>query len=287
MERNFSDWFRTFRDSIATWKYYTDFEKVYRNTESIKDDLNILNGLIGSDNIESEFKRIVEKYPSTLKVVPILIAKREKEIKITDAKENYIFNFKSPNYSIEEYALFMEKTGLFDLLRKHIIHSLIDYVMGVEVGMDTNGRKNRTGDAMEDLVEAYLQKYGYVKNQTYFKEMSRSAIEKKWDLDLSKISNTGKTEKRFDFVVKTENKVYGIETNFYSGGGSKLNETARSYKTLALEAKQIDGFEFVWFTDGCDGWKNARHNLEETFDVLASMYCISDLENGIMRTLFE
>lgn len=284
MKRTFSEWFSTFRDTIATWKYYTDFDKVYRNTNKIKDELNILNGLIGVDNIEAEFRRIVDKFPQTLKAIPILIAKRESEIKIIDLEKTYIFNFKNPNYSIDEYVKFMDKTGLFDLLKNHIIHSLIDYVMGVEVGMDTNGRKSRTGDAMEDLVESYLVNAGLVKGVNYFKEMYISDIENRWNIDLSGISNQGKAEKRFDFVIKTANIIYGIETNFYSSQGSKLNETARSYKTIALEANEIDGFAFVWFTDG-QGWQSARHNLEETFDVLDTIYCITDLENGILKEL--
>lgn len=153
MKRNFNEWLSTMRDSIATWRYYTDFEKVYSNVESIKVELNILNSLIGSRNIENEFKQLLKEYPKTLNVVPILLAKREKEIKITDAEGEFLFNFSKPNYTIEEYTKFMRETGLFDLLEKHIINNLVDYVTGVEVGMDTNGRKNRTGDAMEDLVE--------------------------------------------------------------------------------------------------------------------------------------
>ena len=134
---------------------------------------------------------------------------------------------------------------------------------------------------MENLVERYIQKAGFVKNETYFKEMTISKITKKWNIDLSAISNKGKTEKRFDFVIKTENMIYGIETNFYAGGGSKLNETARSYKQIAQEVEEIDGFTFVWFTDG-QGWKSTRHNLEETFDILETIYSIDDLENGIL-----
>ena len=183
--RDFNEWLSGFRDSIATWKYYTDFEKVYLNTNKIKDELNILNGLIGADNIKSEFKRIINKYPDTLKVIPILIAKREYEIKITDAEKNYLFNFKNPNYTIDDYIKFMDKTGLFDLLQNHIIHSLVDYVMGVETGMDTNGRKNRTGDAMEDLVESFILKAGFVRDVNYFKEMYIHEIAEKWGIDLS------------------------------------------------------------------------------------------------------
>ena len=285
MKRNFNDWLSAMRDTIATWRFYTDFEKVYSNVKAIKVELNILNSLINSKNIENEFKQLLETYPKTLKVIPILLAKREKEITITDAEGEFLFNFSKPNYTIDEYTMFMRKTGLFDLLEKHIINNLVDYVTGVEVGMDTNGRKNRTGDAMEDLVESYLVKYGLVKGVSYFKEMTKSEIEEKFNLDLNCISNQGKTEKRFDFVVKIKNTVYGIETNFYSGGGSKLNETARSYKAIALEAKDIKNFKFVWFTDGI-GWNSAKHNLEETFDVLDDIYCIAELEKGIMKEIF-
>ena len=286
MERNFKEWLSTMRDSIATWRYYTDFEKVYSNVESIKVELNILNSLIGSRNIESEFKQLLKDYPKTLKVVPILLAKREKEIKITDAEGEFLFNFNNPNYSIEEYTKFMRETGLFDLLEKHIINNLVDYVTGVEVGMDTNGRKNRTGDAMEDLVESYLVKYGLIKGVSYFKEMTKSEIEKKFNLDLNCISNQGKTEKRFDFVLYVNNHVYACECNFYGSSGSKLNETARSYKNLAIESKQVEGFIFVWFTDGV-GWNTAKHNLEETFDVLDTIYNLKDLDEGALEKLLN
>lgn len=284
--RNFNEWFSTFTDTVATWRYYTDFDKVYINVEKIKDELNILNGLIGQENIEDEFRRIVGKYPEVLNAIPILIAKREKEIIINAADRQYVFNFKKPNYSVDEYIMFMNNTGLFELMKTHIIHSLTDYVMGVEVGMDTNGRKARTGDAMEDLVEAYIVKAGFVKDKSYFKELTLSAIEKKWGVDLSNISNTGKTEKRFDFVIKTDRTIYGIETNFYNTQGSKPNETARSYKTIALEAKDVAGFKFVWFTDG-KGWKPSRSNLEEAFEVMEHIYNIKDLENGIITEVFK
>lgn len=286
MKRNFNEWLSTMRDSIATWRYYTDFEKVYSNVETIKIELNILNSLIGSRNIEKEFKQLLMDYPKTLKVIPILLAKREKEIKITAAEGDFLFDFNRLNYSIDEYAKFMRETGLFDLLEKHIINNLVDYVTGVEVGMDTNGRKNRTGDAMEDLVESYLVKYGLVKGVSYFKEMTKSEIEENFNLDLNCISNQGKTEKRFDFVLYVNNHVYACECNFYGSSGSKLNETARSYKNLAIESKQVEGFTFVWFTDGV-GWNTAKHNLEETFDVLETIFNLKDLDKGGLEKLLN
>ena len=287
MNKRFDLWLSGMKDSIASWTYYTDFKKVYENVQKVKVELNILNALIGSKNIEDEFISIVKQYPNVLVVVPILLAKREKEIKVNDPDANYTFNFIKMNYTVEQYALFMRNSGLFDLLQNHIINNLVDYVLGVEVGMDTNGRKNRTGDVMEDLVESYLIKAGLIKGKTYFKEMCKSEIETKFGLDLSAISNDGKTEKRFDFVfVGAFGTIYACECNFYGSPGSKLNETARSYKELTLESKNINGFEFVWFTDGI-GWNTAKHNLEETFDVLDNLYNLNDLENGVVEKLIN
>ena len=284
MKRNFNEWLAGFRNSICDYSYYVDFGKTFGNVESIKIELNILNSLIGSKNIEDDFEKILGVYPQVLKCIPALLAVRGNEIYTVDGDGEYLFNFKTMNYSVEEYKMFMRKTGLFDLISNHIINNLFDYVTGVEVGLDSNGRKNRGGHLMENLVESYLKKEGLIKGVDYFKEMYISDIESRWDIDLSCISNQGKAEKRFDFVIKTANTIYGIETNFYTSGGSKLNETARSYKTIALEAKEIDGFAFVWFTDG-QGWQSARHNLEEAFDVMDNIYNIQDLENGILKEL--
>lgn len=290
--RDFKEWFSNFRQSINGYDFYVDFEKVYGKIDNIKIELNILNSLVGSKNIENDFVNLLKRYPETLKVIPILLAKRESEIYCQDENGGKTFNFDFGKYIpnshkfFEEYTYFMRETGLFDLLSNHVINNLVDYVLGVEVGLDTHARKSRGGDSMEDLVESFLQKAGLVKGQNYFKEMKLSSIEEKWRLNLSSLSNNGKTEKRFDFVVKTDKIIYGIETNFYSTQGSKLNETARSYKMLAHESKAIDGFAFVWFTDGF-GWKSARHNLEETFDVLDNIYNITDLENGIIESLIK
>lgn len=290
-KREFKNWMASFKESIADYGYYVDFDKVYRNVNEVKVELNILNSLIGVPNIEEEFENLIRKYPDVLKCIPLLLAVREKEIYCQDEKGGQTYKFtpkqmRPEELAPEKYTYFMEHTGLFDLLKNHIIRDLVDYVTGVEAGLDSNGRKNRGGHLMEDLVEGYIKKAGFVKDKTYFKEMYIHQIAEKWGLELSAISNQGKMEKRFDFVVKTGKMVYGIETNFYGSQGSKLNETARSYKTLALEANTIQGFTFVWFTDG-KGWSKAKHNLEETFDVMQHIYSIQDMENGIMSEVFR
>lgn len=284
--RDFNRWIANFRSSIANYEYYVDFKKVFSNVDELKIPLNILNSLIGSKDIESDFKKVATEYPETLRCIPILLAKRENEIMAMDEKGSYTYRFDKPNYTIDEYATFMRKTGLFDLIGRHIINNLVDYVTGVEVGLDSNGRKNRGGHLMEDLVERYLIKAGYEKGVSYFKEMYIHEIEERWGIDLSAISNNGDAEKRFDFVVKGDKAVYGIETNFYSSSGSKLNETARSYKTITLEARGLDNFKFVWITDG-QGWYKAKNNLKETYDVLEHLYSITDLENGIIKKIIN
>ena len=285
MKRNFSEWLSTFRSSIADYGYYIDFEKVHCNVNEIKVELNILNSLIGSHTIEKDFEKLLTRYPETLKCIPILLAVRANEIAAMDEDGSYVYSFKEMNYSIDDYKMFMRKTGLFDLLEKHILGNLVDYVTGVETGLDSNGRKNRGGHLMENVVEKFIQKAGFIKNKSYFKEMYIHEITEKWNIDLSAISNEGRMEKRFDYVVKTKNHIYVIETNFYGSGGSKLNETARSYKQIAQEVATIPGVTFVWFTDG-KGWNSARNNLQETFDVLDTIYNIQDMEMDIMKKLF-
>lgn len=287
MTRNFTEWLLTFTDSIANYKYYIDFETIYENAEIYKIELNMMNSLIGSKNIEKDFENLVNKYPEVIKCIPTLLAVRQFEIIVLDDEGNkFEYNFKEMNYSVAQYKIFMRKTGLFDLLENHLVNNLYDYVLGVECGLNSNARKNRGGHLMEDLVEKFIQKAGFKKCETYFKEMYLQEIENKWKLDMSFISNKNQATKRFDFVVKTDNCIYGIETNFYASNGSKLNETARSYKMIAEESKNIVGFKFVWFTDGT-GWYSAKNNLKETFDVLDDIYNIYDLKNGVMKEIFK
>ena len=292
VKRDFNEWLSGFRPSIADYRFYINFDKVYRNVDNIKVELNILNSLIGSHNIEEEFRCILSKYPEVLQCIPILLAVRASEIYCQDDRGGILFNFNHKKLSLsteddlDKYVYFMTETGLFDLLSNHIINNLVDYVMGVETGLDSNGRKNRGGHLMENLVEKFIIKAGFIKGINYFKEMYIHEITEKWVIDLFAISNQGTTEKRFDFVVKTDHMIYVIETNFYSGGGSKLNETARSYKTLALESNTIDEITFVRFTDG-KGWNSAKNNLKETFDVMEHIYNIKDLENNIISEVFK
>lgn len=284
--RDFNKWLKTFKSTLADWTYYTDFEKIYKNVNDIKIELNILNSLIGSKNIEEDFKVLVEKYPEVLKVIPILLAKRDDTIEIITQEGDIIFDFKESNFSAIEYSIFMRNTGLFDLLENHIISDLTDYVKGVEVGLDTNARKNRTGKSMQKHVEEHLISLGFEHGKSLFSEMSAIEIEKIFGVKVSSIQIENRANKRFDFVVRTPNMVYGIETNFYSSSGSKLNETARSYKMLAQEAENLKGFTFIWITDG-RGWNYAKNNLQEMFDSHKHVYNINDLKEGKLKEVLK
>lgn len=298
--RDFKMWLNNFENTIASWRYYTDFEKAYENVNKIKNEINLLNRLIGSKNIDNDFEELLNEHPNVLKALPILLATRSnKVIPIKDAEKDYNYDFRKKNITAEEikdYTKFMRETGVFDLLENHLVDDLTDYIIGVEVGMDTNARKNRTGDAMEDVVESFIAKAGYVKNENYFKEVSTDKIKETWGIDLSemlnKIDTTAKNKKvklakkRFDFVIEESDVLYLIETNFYNVSGSKLNETARSYKMLSEEIGKIKNLNFIWITDG-KGWDKARNNLEETFNVLDTLYNINDLKNGIFVKLRE
>ncbi len=282
MKKNFNEWLETFKESIADYKYYISFENVYGNTEEYKNELDLLNNLVGSKNIENEFVKLIEEHPNAIKAIPILLAIREKKIYCQKNLNGINYDFDNFVCSKEQYCYFMKETGLFDLLSNRITNNLYDYVLGVNAGLDSNARKNRGGHLMEDLVESFLVKA----NVEYSKEMWSDEIEDKCGLNLSVITNNGEAHKRFDFVVKGKNTVYGIECNFYSSGGSKLNETARSYKMIAEESKTIDSWKFIWITDG-KGWNSARNNLKETFDILVDLYNINDLENNVLEDILK
>ena len=184
MARDFTAWLSGFRDSIADYGYYIDFDKVHRNVDAIKVELNILNSLIGSANIEGDFEALISKYPEILKCIPLLLAVRANEIYAIDGDGSFTYNFKTKTLSVEQYKLFMQKTGLFDLISKHIVNNLVDYATGVETGLDSNGRKNRGGHLMENLVENFIKKAGFIRDESYFKEMYIHQITDHWGIDL-------------------------------------------------------------------------------------------------------
>ena len=260
--------------------------KVYENASKWKRSLCLMNSLVGSANIKEEFISLVSDYPEVIKCIPVLLACREVEMDFYSADNYFHYDFNLMNQSPAEYAVMMENTGLFGLLSHHIIKDLNDYIIGVEAGLDSNARKNRGGTSMENRIYNLLLDMGLEEGKDFDAQVKASMITHKTGIDLGLISHDGTTEKKFDFVIYREKRVYAIEVNYYGSGGSKLNETARSYKTIALEAKGIPDFAFVWITDG-PGWKSAKPNLEETFDVLDTIFNINDLNNGSLEKLLR
>ena len=281
MTRNFNQWLATMKPCINRYDYYVNFKNVYNWVVQYETELGLMDSLIGAQDIESKFKVLLKAHPEILKCIPMLLAVRQNIIYTQDEDGVYEYDFKKLKYSPDQYVTFMQKTGLFDLIQHHLTNNLFDYAIGVNTGLDSNGRKNRGGHQMEDLVNNFLKNTGV----TYFPEMWLNQVESQWDVELSEISDHGTSSKRWDFVVHTGDTLFLIETNFYAGGGSKLNETARSYKAIAQDVAKIDGVEFIWITDG-NGWQSARGNLEEAFNYMQHLYNIHDLEHGVLQQVF-
>lgn len=263
----------TLTDSIFTWDYFIAFEKVKKNIHLVEKELNLLNVLIGKENIETELINLVSEYPNVKKVLPILIAIRNnklKDLKIIDDFEELKSESKvelfNPNIELtseikEDLINFFKESGLKDIFQDKNVKNIVDYCFGVEVGMDTNARKNRTGQSMESIVENIIQKFAEKNNLDYIPQATQKKIKEKWNFDIE----IDKTNRIFDFAVfeKTKNKIFIIETNYYGGGGSKLKSTAGEYQYLSdfLKKQEID---LIWITDGL-GWKTTKKSLFETF----------------------
>lgn len=289
---NFNDLISTFQDSIFTWDYFTDFEKVKKNVKKIEKELNLLNYLIGKENLEEEFISLVEEYPKVRKILPILIAIRDDKLSctpiITDMltlipeNKKYIFYDEINDEIKNELLLFFRETGLKELFENKHIKNLVDYCVGIEVGMDTNGRKKRTGDLMETIVEKYLETYCKENTNIFFiNQATKDRIKKAFNYDIE----IDKNSRRFDFALfnNNQNKLYLIEVNYYSVGGSKLKATAGEYQYLNdfLKAQNLT---LIWITDGT-GWNTALRPLEETFNHNDHVINLEMLKNGILENI--
>lgn len=269
MEDQFNDFMKPLKETHFSLKDYVDFPKVAANVEAISIKLNQLNYLIGQEDMATAVKRLWDENSKVFSVLDVLIAVRTKDRKKTiDANGNIHLvsdYFKSP----EQVTIFLNETGLTEVFRKKQIKNLVDYVFGVEVGLDSNARKNRGGHIMEGLVANILTLNGIeFEQEVYYTEFPEI------------VKALGADNKRFDFVIHTPQKTYLIEANFYTGGGSKLNEVARSYSELAPKINAVPGFEFVWITDGI-GWESARNKLEEAFAHIPSVYNLTNIQDFI------
>lgn len=265
MKKDFDKFMSQLAETNATLDFYSDFKKIKSNVDNIAISLNMLNFLLGKDNIEEAVKALWKRDKKVFDVLDILIATRrnqKKKFMDNDGKTKLVSSlFKTP----EGVIRFLNETGLSDVFRKSEIKDLVDYVFGVETGLDTHARKNRSGDITELLLHRILQRNG-IKHRTEVYSHEFPDIQKALGAD----------EKRFDFVIKTSKKTFLIELNFYNDGGSKPNEVARAYRELAPIVNSIKGFEFVWITDG-EGWNKAKSKLSEAYNDIPRVYNFTTL----------
>lgn len=271
------------KETIKSWDYFVNWKKVIKNYRDVETSLNLLNTLIGKENIEEEAKQLLTEYPKIIEVVPALLALREKKIGLlSDIKsfQTKEFNF-SKGISVDDAVLFLKRSGFLDLISDRSIKSIPDYFIGVEVGLDTNGRKNRSGTAMETLIEFFVSDICKRNNWEYIPQATADKIKSKWGKNIT----VKKSSKRIDFAINTPNKLYLIETNFYGGGGSKLKSTAGEYADIYHQWTN-DGHQFIWITDGL-GWKSTTRPLRDTFNSTDYILNIDMVQKGVLEELLK
>ena len=257
------------QETNQTLDFFCDFDKIAANVDNIKLSLCMLNSLIGTTDLRRSVETIWNRDPSAFGVMDILIAVRSEGKKVVLNSLGECIILDRLFTSIDGVIEYLEGTGLADIFREGKIKDLVDYVFGIETGLDSNARKNRSGHVMECMVAKIFSNNGVCFRQEVYST--------EWPQLQDAL---GDDEKRFDFVVKAQDKIYLIEVNFYSGGGSKLNEVARSYSDLAPKINAVSGFKFVWITDGI-GWKSARNKLQEAYSIIPSIYNLSSIQDFI------
>lgn len=273
-KEQFDSFMSQLKETNATLDFYCDFEKINTNVETISIKLNQLNYLIGQDDIDSAIYRLWDENKNVFSVLEILIAIRTSDKKKAIMSDGNVRLINTLFDSAEGVVEYIHGTGLDKVFRNKQIKNLVDYVFGVETGLDTNARKNRSGYLMEGQVASIFDNANVVYRQEVY------------STEYPELSVLGEDKKRFDFVVETNRCKYLMEVNFYSGGGSKLNEVARAYSELSPKINNVEGFEFVWITDGI-GWKSARNKLEEAFYAIPNIYNLTTIYNFIKQVKEE
>lgn len=289
-EETFKYLISTLKGTITKWDYFVNWVKVFDNVRDIEIDLNILNYLIGKDDIKSEFVDLLKKHPSIARLIPILVASRESTYKILSkyGYDEFVyedFSFKSTKTlaldDIKKVVRFADESGFLTLLASKRIKSVVDYVIGVEVGLDSNGRKNRTGKLMESIVEFFVKDLCNRNEYEYIPQANAGKIKQKWNLKLT----VDKSSRNIDFAIYNGKSLYLIETNFYGGGGSKLKSTAGEYKTM-FDYWKKDGHKFIWVTDGL-GWKSTHRPLRETFNHIDYLLNLEMISKEILEDIIS
>ena len=271
------------KETIKTWDYFVNWNKVIRNYQDVETSLNLLNTLIGKENIEDVAKNLLKEYPKVIAVIPSLLAYRERKVKLLSNIKNFEtteYDFSKP-IDLNKAVMFLKESGFLKLVSDKTIKSIPDYFIGVEVGLDSNGRKNRSGTSMEDIAEFFIKDICQRKGYEYIPQATADKIKQKWNKDIT----VTKSSKRIDFAVNTPNKLYLIETNFYGGGGSKLKSTAGEYAEIYHQWTN-DGHQFIWITDGL-GWQSTKRPLRDTFDNTDYIINLDMIQKGVLESLLE
>lgn len=271
------------KDTIRTYDFFVAWDKVLSNVCQIEVVLNILNVLIGKNDIKVRLKELIKQYPEIVPVIPFLIAVRGTTIKVADMGGEITYSFsKKKSYSeeqIDNIIMFAEECGLLKILQDKNIKNFVDYAIGVEVGLDTNARKNRSGTAMENLTEVYVKSICDKYSFRYLTQATAAKIKQEFGKDVL----TDKADRHFDFALDTGDMLYLIEVNYYGSGGSKLKSVAGEFSNLySLVKNEKTGF--IWVTDG-DGWQTAKRPLRETFDITDFIININMIEQGLLEDI--
>lgn len=269
--KDFDKFMSQLQETNQTLDFFCDFDKISQNVDDIKLSLCMLNSLIGATDMRKSVETIWNRDKTAFNVMDILIAVRSEGKKKVLDKLGRCVVLDSLFDSVDGVIEFLDTTGLTEVFQSKRINNLVDYVFGIETGLDTNARKNRSGHIMENMVAHIFDINGI--------KYSQEVYSSNWNPITTVL---GDDEKRFDFVVETPSKIYLIEVNFYSSGGSKLNEVARSYSDIAPKINSVSGFEFVWITDGI-GWKSARNKLQEAYGIIPSVFNLTDIQDFIKR----
>lgn len=278
----------TFKDKgILLWDYFVNWEKVHKNIKPIEKELNLLNFLIGKVNIKKEVYDLIKEYPQVIQAFPFLIAFREPKVSLLTDLSEFLYkdyDFKSRKLSEEDckdLADFFVNSGLGNLVKDEKIKNLVDYVTGVEVGLDSNGRKNRGGTMMENIVESFVKSTCDELGLEYMVQANAKKIKIKWNIEIQ----VDKSSRNLDFAINKNGKLYFIECNFYGGGGSKLKSTATEY-TKMDEFWNAQNISFIWVTDGA-GWKSTLKPLREYFDKADYLLNLEMLKKNYLKLILN
>lgn len=282
---------KTLSETNKTPEYFVNWEKVERETKKYELELTTLNYLVGKENIEEVARDLFIEQPKLLRAIPSLLAARDKKLSILllDDNDNMEFldlDFKNINVEkIDEYIGFLKDTGLLDFLSNSVQKNLVDFVYGVETGLDSNGRKNRSGTTMESILTKKVEKTCEELGYEFREQATAKWMKENWNIEVP----VDKSQRRFDIAIfdSLNETIYVIETNYYNGGGSKLKSVAGEFKSLKrLIDSSANNVEFAWVTDG-KGWLTAQIPMSEAFNEIPNIFNLDMLDNDFIYHMIK